>query len=912
MNRRSILILSVVASAVSSAAGWRMSDERYNCFTSGMTLQELASAGVTVTSHTPATREYCEEAHRWGLKVCPYVSLYKVTDSTKDPNLLDHPFWKEVDASARPEWFLRRGDGEIRRPFDLTRYPAAFQQSCCNHRDLVDAYARGVSNVMELGADGVFVDNVHPHPQCYGPDCGLHTHDWPEKDNTECYKMALRRVYETVKSFGADRVVILNSGDPKPDFVGYGDSLMWECFVWRSPADGLFVTRDVGPPEEACRRESWADLKDAAARWGPRLREGASIAPLTYLPDPNTEAKNAFFAYACATLCGFDQWAATCNRRRDIVRRIYRIRTGQALTGIEEKDGAAFRIFEKALVLCNPTTLPVEARLKVPRRLRTSLIELSGMREVPVSRGRIALAIPPESGRILVPRPVALDNLLREVEGQAMAMLLHLEQNSRTGDASDPDERAARLREIKASAASCREQIDATGEATADLHEALCRLSTDLPERGNRTGETPDPFLEERFENLARHAALAAGLATGLFLDSATDNVPFAGDVFPVRLAVGGPGAADVASVEVALRAVLDGRELSVSSAPGAAERGTNCTVRLPSEMRQRAGLDLHASGNVTLAGGKRLVLRTRKTLTVMDPVSVAARFVQPSERPEDVTANLCLESHVPSPVSGTADLVMADEWTASPRRQDWLLPAAGCTTIAFAVTAPTGSGNVLGSGTLTLSVANGVERSLPWEIKVSPSVPGIRAATPPILDGALDDPAWKNAGTLSDFVSYQDGAPAGEPTSTCVTYDDTALYIGVRCTESKMEELKAEAVPDAAGSSAEVWRDDSVEVFVAPVPGGGQYLRFAVNCAGVRTTSADGPWRSAVAKTQTEWCVELALPYGTLGADPPKPGDTWGLNVGRNEQRLGETTCWSCTYGSFAQPDRFGWLLFR
>ena len=68
-------IVTLIVTATLSAAGaadWRMSDEQYSCYTSGMTLQELASGGVTVVSHTPATREYCGEAHQWGLKVCPY------------------------------------------------------------------------------------------------------------------------------------------------------------------------------------------------------------------------------------------------------------------------------------------------------------------------------------------------------------------------------------------------------------------------------------------------------------------------------------------------------------------------------------------------------------------------------------------------------------------------------------------------------------------------------------------------------------------------------------------------------------------------------------------------------------------------------------------------------------------------
>ena len=43
----------------------------------------------------------------------------------------------------------------------------AFEQSCCNHRNLIEAYVRGVRNVMDLGAGGVFVDNVHPYPNVF-------------------------------------------------------------------------------------------------------------------------------------------------------------------------------------------------------------------------------------------------------------------------------------------------------------------------------------------------------------------------------------------------------------------------------------------------------------------------------------------------------------------------------------------------------------------------------------------------------------------------------------------------------------------------------------------------------------------------------------------------------------------------
>jgi hypothetical protein len=479
-------MLALLAAAIASAAEWRMADEQYSCYTSGMTLQELASGGVTVLSHTPPTAEYCAEAHRWGLKVCPYVSLYKVVDSTKDPSVLDDPFWREVDAAKHPEWFLRRDDGGIRRPFDLEKYPAGYEQSCCNHRDLVDAYVRGVRNVMALGADGVFVDNVHPHPTCYGPARNLHRHEWPEKDNTACYQTALRAVYEAVKSYGPDRVVILNPGGLDPRFADYGDAMMWESFVWRFGADGLFIPADIGPPEQACRTHSWSEVLEQSRRWQPLIGKGASIAPLTYLPDRTTEERNAFFSYACARISGFEQWTATCNHRRDILRRLYRVRPGQPLGDLSQAGSAVYRHFENALIVCNPTPTALTERIPVPPGLVPPLVELFDGREATVREGLADVALPPEAGRVVVPQRAAVENALREVEGQATAALLHL-QDEDDGPPQVPEtgRLVTALEGVRSRAAELRGRLREAGPLPADLGPALCALSLGLPQAGD-------------------------------------------------------------------------------------------------------------------------------------------------------------------------------------------------------------------------------------------------------------------------------------------------------------------------------------------------------------------------------------------------------------------------------------------
>lgn len=498
---------------------WSMGGERYCCFMSGMTLQELASGGVTVLSHVPATRQFCKEARRWGIKACPYVSLYKVIDSTKagsgDENdrgahlcgepFLSSPFWKEVDASKHPEWFLRREDGGIRRPFNMAEYPAAFEQSCCNHRSLMAAYERGVRNVMELGAGGVFIDNVNPYPKCFGHELGLHAHDWPDKNNVECFKMALRRVCNAVKSYGKDRVVIINPGYPRDYHPYFGDCTLWESFVWRSPA------ADDGAPLTAARRVeplTWERLLALRPRWRPLGEQGPPLAPLTYLPDPETEAQNAFFAYAMARLAGFDQWTAVCLKRRDILRRLYRVDTGPAISEAVEVDGAVYRSFQKALIVCNPSKQTVEVRIAPPLGLGAEPVDLFEVRKTPLSEGRIAISLPPESGRVVVPRADALDNLLREVEGQTLAALLYFQKKNGDGDGPIEAVLQNRLQDIRGQATELRKIVGkAAAPVDLDALEALSKLAATVENPSLR-----DPFLAERLDNLRRHAGLAASL----------------------------------------------------------------------------------------------------------------------------------------------------------------------------------------------------------------------------------------------------------------------------------------------------------------------------------------------------------------------------------------------------------------
>jgi len=430
------LLLAIACSA--GGADRSFTRQVYSCYTSGMTFQELADAGVTYISHVPATPETAEEAHRWGLRIMPYVSLYKVVDSRESPGYRDQPFWQEIDLVDHPTWVLIREDGERRRPFDDPNYPAGLYQSCCNQPGIADAYVRGVENVLATGADGVFVDNVHPYPTCYGPELGIHEHLYPDEDNTEMYKRALMDVYEAVKAHGADFAVMLNSGGPRHEYSGHGDTLMWESFVFRWPTDEM--RRD---PARLCRTHNWAAVLRAYDQWREFTDAGGSIAPLTYLPARELEKPHAFLAYACAKLCGFQQWTATGEERQDILRQLYRTDTGMP-TGPPASDGAVYyRPYERALVAGNSAAEP--RRVELPWHLDDPRVaDLYSGRSLMARDGKLRVELPADSGRIYVTQDAYLANCLGEAASMARSCSLQLAQLAEETGASSESAPAAR------------------------------------------------------------------------------------------------------------------------------------------------------------------------------------------------------------------------------------------------------------------------------------------------------------------------------------------------------------------------------------------------------------------------------------------------------------------------------------
>ncbi|MEA3402371.1 MAG: carbohydrate-binding family 9-like protein [Armatimonadota bacterium] len=190
----------------------------------------------------------------------------------------------------------------------------------------------------------------------------------------------------------------------------------------------------------------------------------------------------------------------------------------------------------------------------------------------------------------------------------------------------------------------------------------------------------------------------------------------------------------------------------------------------------------------------------------------------------------------------------------------------------------------------------------------------------PPQIDGVLDDPCWERAVPLAEFMKVGSHAPASQPTVVRVVRDRRALYVAFECYEPLIDHLAR----DHTGHDAEVWFDDSVELFIDPTHSHQRYYQFAVNCVGARfdrhmeDIDWTAPWRAATHIGEDRWSVEVAVPFATLGVRPPQPGDVFAANFCRNRKASspesamhGEWSNWAPTQSQYHEPERFGHLIF-
>jgi hypothetical protein len=147
-----------------------------------------------------------------------------------------------------------------------------------------------------------------------------------------------------------------------------------------------------------------------------------------------------------------------------------------------------------------------------------------------------------------------------------------------------------------------------------------------------------------------------------------------------------------------------------------------------------------------------------------------------------------------------------------------------------------------------------------------------LRAVTPPLIDGVLDDDAWREAQEISGFKTFipDFSREPSERTSAYMAYDAENLYFAFRCHDRTPERIKA-----SMASRDTIMTDDFVCINLDSFNDRQALYAFYVNPLGIQGDSrfsgnvedfsADFVWASAGRLEADGFTVEIAIPFKSI-----------------------------------------------
>ncbi|MBN2356060.1 carbohydrate binding family 9 domain-containing protein [candidate division KSB1 bacterium] len=168
------------------------------------------------------------------------------------------------------------------------------------------------------------------------------------------------------------------------------------------------------------------------------------------------------------------------------------------------------------------------------------------------------------------------------------------------------------------------------------------------------------------------------------------------------------------------------------------------------------------------------------------------------------------------------------------------------------------------------------------------------RAATPPQIDGILDDEAWKYAKLDTSFLTYNPtyGDTLPQKTLVYLAYDVDHLYFAFNCLDDEPDKIKT-----SIAQRDRIFSDDWVGFSLDAIGNKQSAYDIFVNPNGIQAdilstpnnedTAPDWVWHSAGVKTEHGYQVEISVPLKSIQY---QSGDevTMGLLFWRKISRLG------------------------
>ena len=208
------------------------------------------------------------------------------------------------------------------------------------------------------------------------------------------------------------------------------------------------------------------------------------------------------------------------------------------------------------------------------------------------------------------------------------------------------------------------------------------------------------------------------------------------------------------------------------------------------------------------------------------------------------------------------------------------------------------------------------------------------RAAARIVIDGKMDDAAWKDAAPITFEFPWDQQTGAKQKTTARLLWDDNFLYVGYDCEDTGIH-------AHYLNRDDPTYRDDAVEIFINPKPDQQSYYGLEMNALAVlydyfmvfnhgllRQFNLEGTQLGVAVRGTLNvsgdedkgWGLEVAIPWknfdGLAKTLPPAPGTTWTANLNRWDgiepnRRLSQWSPSEMPTPNPHNPARFGKLVF-
>ncbi len=176
-----------------------------------------------------------------------------------------------------------------------------------------------------------------------------------------------------------------------------------------------------------------------------------------------------------------------------------------------------------------------------------------------------------------------------------------------------------------------------------------------------------------------------------------------------------------------------------------------------------------------------------------------------------------------------------------------------------------------------------------------------VKAPSPPLIDGSVEQGEWKDAAVAENFIQYEPrrGNPSEGRTQALVMYDAGNLYVAFRVWDPQTPAAQL------TRRDADLLNDDAVVLVLDSHNDHRSAYYFMTNALGTQTDGRvandgrtvdptwDASWQSAAQRTEFGWTVEMAIPFTSIKYRAGQ-GQTWGINFGRSRRRTLELSFWA------------------